>query len=279
METRKIKYWPKKNLITDGYTEVYFESWAKFSEYLNTNMLDQNSCIWRGQREQNWKLESAFDRSSKVNGSSSVFEEQDKRFRYACSGKLAAEELRKIEDPRELWALGQHHGLHTPLLDWTESPYVAAFFAFADQDATKGANEYRAVYCFYKQHAEIIESVRFESIRGELARGSNPLKSLAYQFENQDHLTFYRPDISDNSRLISQSGLFSISIGSIEDWVTRNSKGEDSIAYLQKLLIPESERISALKALNRMNINFSTLYPDLEGASKHTNLYMEIENY
>ena len=84
----------------------------------------------------------------------------------------------------------------------------------------------------------------------------------------------------DNARLINQSGLF-----------TRSPNGEDVTPFVQRLFggkasaalirvsIPNSERVTALLALNRMNINHLTLFPDLYGASVFCNLALEIEGY
>ena len=86
--------------------------------------------IFRGHRDSNWKLESTLDRQfSKL----SVLERSTKLKHLL--GELANElyglETKEIvQDSEVLELLGRHHGLPTTVLDWSRSPYVAAYFAF-----------------------------------------------------------------------------------------------------------------------------------------------------
>jgi hypothetical protein len=48
---------------------------------------------------------------------------------------------------------------------------------------------------------------------------------------------------------------------------------------MYKIVFPDSIRNQALSALNNMNINHLSLFPDLHGSSQYSNYQLEIEPY
>ena len=101
--------------------------------------------LWRGHADPQWKLRSRIERSlvaygKNTDGSLVRFPHLIARYDSRCKDTL--ERFRELAHGKpgsypkmpddELWALGRHVGLITPLLDWTESPYVAAYFALVE---------------------------------------------------------------------------------------------------------------------------------------------------
>lgn len=284
---------PTWTKLGSGYHQIQFHDLKQFINYIYGDMLNFGEYIWRGQRCDLWKLEPTIKRLVKgeetAQTQNSNFEKNHlETFKRAARGRRGMSPT-VINDENEWWALGQHHGLATPVLDWTTSPFVAAFFAFSAVDSEQ--TNHRAIYALHKPTIEDIvkkvrldEDVRREEEKEKLKSAGKPLGIIRGYILNskaEPDLIFFNPMSDENQRLISQGGLFTRSRTdlSIEDWIMKHHKAEDDEITLLKCLIPDDERARCLQLLNRMNINPLSLFPDLTGASRYCNLFSEIENY
>lgn len=280
--------------VGNGFIEVQIRSWRDFQEYVHENLQQIDSFIWRGQRCEHWSLESTIARLIRQSPIQSAqhydfVNKHLEKYKLATRGRRGANPTSLLSED-DWWALGQHHGLATPLLDWSSSPFVAAFFAFAEVGSGQTSN--RAIYALQEHivngiaegKASAAEISRLKQIR-EYEAGRLQLGILGRAFIDNEVLPevrFIRPQSDENQRLVSQAGLFTrVPTGqTLESWVQDNNPDNNESQFtLLKILIPNKDRDNCLRMLNRMNINHLSLFPDLGGASQYCNLFSEIESY
>lgn len=252
-------------LPVNGVRIIELLSWRQFVQFVTDVLLERRHYVWRGQSSDEWLLDPTLDRVLKVKGLENSEESRTlhlENFKYAVRGRRGPNPV-PITTENEWWALGQHHGLATPLLDWTHSPFVAAYFAFSAKNYS--TNGRRAIFAL--------------STTG-VKRINRNVQKLHEDLKTPPLVEFVNPLSDDNARLVNQGGLFTRAPNGIdmESWVRKYSSEEEK-AILAKLSIPDGERERILRELNRMNINHLSLFPDLYGASKYCNYDLEIKNY
>lgn len=140
----------------------------------------------------------------------------------------------------DLRALAQHHGLKTRLLDWSESPLIAAFFAVESAGIVNGSRTDATLY----------------GISCPLVIDSDTLKWP----DGHDVVAFYPPHVT--SRITVQRALFTIHSKPDRPW---DPPG------LKKWLIPSGTCLAIKLALSRAGINRASLFPDADGIAAHIN--------
>lgn len=232
--------------------EIRLDSWADYLEKIKE--IRSPDSFFRGQSRATWPLETTLER--KVKG--------DYRFRkYLIEVSRIAPKLESFSGNR--WDLPaykdlenniseiecedpfwvhlpmypflvylRHYGFPSPLLDWTESPFIAAYFAYMGADDADPA-----VFIFTKRDDRT-------------------------QINNEPIISFQDKYIRTDKRHFSQKTRYTIA--------TRNDNEQNTMFFCEhlhalchagelcKLILPVKERKSALSYLNDHNINHFTLF-------------------
>lgn len=269
-----LPLWPEfaiHNKRIDGLIpSCRIDSWEDFDQVVKhycDNDIEGNY-VFRGQKHYTWQLEPTLDRL--VNGAvtKDIAEKQLHNFRLSTRGRLNDKTI--LNSDSELWALGQHHGLATPLLDWSRSPYVALFFAFEGSDDPtwigndgESNNYSRTIFILNKAFIQDLNDSEGED-DGEI-------------------LKIVEPSIDDYGRLVNQAGLFTfapygeILESALEKHLDDSDVDIDDVQevskYICRIHIPNEPdtRNNCLKKLHKMNIHHASLFPDLIGASGYCN--------
>jgi hypothetical protein len=112
----------------------HFSNWKELHSCIDEYFCHFKNYIFRGQSNQKWLLEPTLTRKLKIfyknpHKWNQLTENILNDFKKSIIGRCNSNPNNYNEN--ELWELAQHHGMYTPLLDWTRSPYVALFFSLS----------------------------------------------------------------------------------------------------------------------------------------------------
>lgn len=195
--------------------------------------------------------------------------------------------LNRELDLQNIWEVlfyMQHFGSPTRLLDWSENPYIALYFALSGASYIRDGKrlEYQDNICIWfldpvLWNREVLKGVGFKegiiSYENELINTFKPLTD--YKFMREKPIAIY--GTHNSTRIVAQRGVFTIfgkSTKSMEEIMTEDKFPENC---LTKIIIPKNKIENILKSLISIGITDSVVFPDLDGLSKEINRFFKFD--
>jgi len=159
--------------------------------------------------------------------------EYDKFDLHLWGGKLAA---------YGYMAFLRHHGFPSPLLDWTRSPYIAAFFAFQPLKTPPPDKVSVLAFCEQPQGIKMWSS----GVPRIFRQGPYIRTHRRHYLQQGEYTLCLNWELDIGWRFVAHESVFS-----------RNDPKQD---FLWKFNIPWTERVKVLRSLDDHNVNAFSLF-------------------
>jgi len=230
------------------------QSWSDFKSFLESSVGEnKKNFIYRGQKKP-YSLETSYHRIG--NSRLDVYTKNilpiiKKRITASSNEKYNLEDE---EDFLTLMNLSQHHGFPTPFLDWTESPYIALYFAFERITKKELYEEKFTRLIFFNKEKWLSNGNYYSHLLG-LNKFSKIIKNPYPML-----LPISLP-IRNNLRALNQQSIMTFSnIRNIELLIWRMNPD-----CIRRVDLPYSIRNEIMENLREMGITAHSLFPGYDG--------------
>jgi hypothetical protein len=244
--------------------EKTFKTWEEFEAevILAAEGKQHLKPLFRGQRQANWKLETTLERFLKQHGitdidysvllyhlkiisASGVIETVTEKKWKLCEEFQQDDGYSKAPSNYEFMVFLRQNGFPSPLLDWTRSPYVAAFFAF--RHANPKENDFVAIFEYTEDMGTGKGICPGETT---ICPCGSWIATDKKHFLQQSEYTICRKQKDGITFYASHEEVF--------------DRGNEDQDVLIKYLLPVTERERVLKKLRLMNITPYSLFENTE---------------
>lgn len=233
---------------------VWCENWRDFLEKIEeirSKFYDAPLILFRGQNDAKWELQTTLERETPEKNSVLDYmeyalkelESQTNREWCVSSLQIVKEEIKREQKmvtylPHyDYLVYLRHHGFPSPLLDWTESQFIAAYFAFNESKAREVA-----LYCYIE--------------RPNRKKGGNNFLPM---------VTIQTHHIKAHPRHHAQKAWYTVCTKGSEirnfcSHVSAFGRNDDNQDILYKIILPVEIKKEVLKILCNLKINHYTLF-------------------
>lgn len=166
------------------YQEQHIRSWRAFDSFEATSA----NCVYRGQGNSNWPLVTGYERCKRCHN---PLYEKEMLHRFISQAGVYETCIPNATDYVSWFALMQHYGAKTRLLDVTRSKYIALFFALEDMRSNNCCGAVWAIDMYgynISLYNQLLHSVSDDCIDTRcvpLASALEEYKELGWRFANR----------------------------------------------------------------------------------------------